>query len=84
MIQRGRHLRVALEPGHTVRVLRPGGRQHLDCHLAIQRRIFGAKNLAHAARAQRAHDLVRTQAAARFERHNYRSQSVRVNRKWSK
>ena len=49
MIQRGQHFRFAAEPGEPIGIGGDGRRQHLDRDLALQIRIGGAVDLAHAA-----------------------------------
>ena len=58
MIQGGENFGFALEPGQPLRVSCEGVGQHLDRHVAVERRIVGAVDLAHAARADLGGDLV--------------------------
>jgi hypothetical protein len=57
-----------LEASDEVRVARAGARQRLDRDVASQPRIVGAIDLAHAAGADQAVDLVRAEPRARRER----------------
>ena len=61
MIQRGKHLRLALEPRKTIDVVRKSRRKDFDGDVAPKLRIAGAIDLTHAACAQRADDLIRTE-----------------------
>ena len=54
----GEELRLALEAGEPLGVLRHLGGQHLEGHLAPELRVGGAVDLAHAARAERGGDPV--------------------------
>ncbi len=56
--------RLALEPLTAARVARQIGRQHFDGDRAIETRVAGAIDLAHAARAEQAEDLERAEPAA--------------------
>ena len=58
MIQRGQHLRFALEARHVLLVIREGRGQHLDGDVAIELGVVRAVHLAHAAGAEGCHDLV--------------------------
>jgi len=69
MVQGCTRLRLALEPGEPLGILRKRLRQHLDRHLAPERRIARAIDLPHAARANGGEDLVRAQARARGQGH---------------
>src|SRR5215472_4729583 len=65
MIERGEHLRLALEPRKTVGVGCERVRQNLESNLAIQLGITGAIDLAHAARADLGDDFVGAETCAR-------------------
>ena len=58
MVERRQDFRFALEPGEAVRVAGERLRQDLDRHRASEPRIRRAIDLAHAARAEGARDLV--------------------------
>jgi hypothetical protein len=47
VVQRGKRLRLAREPGQSVIILREGLREYLDGDLAIEPRIARAIDLAH-------------------------------------
>ena len=61
MIQRGEHFGLALKPGEPIGVAGELERKDLDRDLALQPRVGRAVDLAHAARAERRHDLVRAE-----------------------
>ena len=69
MVQRGERLRLAREPGETIRVEREELRQDLDRDVAIQLRVAGAIHLAHSARAKQGDDLIRPQARSLCQAH---------------
>ena len=69
MIQRGEHLRLALEPGKTIRIGRYTVWQDFDCNVAIELRVARAIDLAHPAPAERSEDFVRAEACAGSEGH---------------
>ena len=52
VVEGGEQLRLALEAGEALRILRQLGRQHLDRHVAAELRVAGAGDLAHPARAE--------------------------------
>jgi hypothetical protein len=58
VVERGEDLRLAAEAGDALGVLREGGGQHLDRHLAAELRVARAQHLAHAAGADRGGDAV--------------------------
>jgi hypothetical protein len=62
-------VRFALEPRASFRV-GGGARQQFDRNQAVQSRVAGAVDLAHAARAQRSEDFVRTESSAGSKRHD--------------
>ena len=64
VIELGEELRFALEARQALLVLGEGGRQDLDRHLALQARVGGAIDLAHAALAELGGDLVGAEALA--------------------
>ena len=66
MVQRGERLRLALEPGEPLGILRERVGQDLDRHVATERRVARAIDLAHAAGAEGGEDFVRAEAACRW------------------
>src|SRR5215207_2538949 len=64
MIQRGKGLRFTLKPGYALGVRDKGFRQNLDRDVAIQLRVTGSVDLAHAADPKQGADLVRAEAGA--------------------
>ena len=71
MVQRGQHLRLALESLHAPHVLGKGGRQDLDGHLPMEFGIGGTINGAHAALAELGGDLVVADADGWAHRSEY-------------
>ena len=71
MVERREHLGLALEPGDADRDRREGIGEDLDGDVALQPGVAGAVDLAHAAGADRAGDLVRTQAGAGAQGHGF-------------
>ncbi len=69
VIEGGQHLRFPLETGEPVRVLRNGGREHFDGHLAPELRVVRAVDLAHAAGADGFGEAVLAQDGAGFDLH---------------
>ena len=65
MIQRGEHARLALEPRQPVRIVNDRIGKDLDRDLAVEARIAGAIDLAHATGAERADDLDRGRGECR-------------------
>jgi hypothetical protein len=61
--------RLRVETAPPLAIAGDVGGQHLERDVALQFRIRGAIHLAHAARAKRAHDLVRTEFEPLAERH---------------
>jgi len=59
MIQRGQRLRLPLESGQPLRVVREQGRQRLHRDLTPQFRVPGPIHFAHPARSQQVQNLVR-------------------------
>ena len=64
VVERREYLGLALEPHEPIRVGGEGLGQHLERDVAIELRVAGAVDLAHAARTQLGHDLVRTDCLA--------------------
>ena len=69
MIERGDALRFALEARPELGIGREGGRQHLDGDGALEAGVAGLVDLAHAAGADGADDLVRSEARAGGQGH---------------
>ena len=67
MRQRGDGFGFALEPRQSIGVLRERRRQHLDRDIPIETSIARLVDLAHAARTERGHDLVRAETGSRGE-----------------
>ncbi len=65
MIEGAEHLRLALEPRQSVRVVGQQTRQHLQCDVAIELRVPGPIHLSHAAFANQADNFVGADAGAR-------------------
>ena len=72
MVERGEDARLALEPRHALRVGDERLGQRLQSDVAAQVRIMRPVDLTHAAGAQRAADLVGTDAAAGLQGHRER------------
>jgi hypothetical protein len=64
VVERGEDLRLALEPGHPLRIAGQRGREDLDRDLAVERRIPGSPDFAHATSTQAAQDQVGPQHLA--------------------
>ena len=75
MVERGEHLRLALEARQAIGVAGHGLGQHLDGDVALQAGIAGAIHLAHPAFAQFRDDLVCTEVLA----HDHMVCAVRIN-----
>ena len=69
MVEGGKRLGFALEPGEPVGVIGKRVGQPLDRHVALERGIAGAIDLAHAALADERHHDVRTDSGTEGERH---------------
>ena len=67
MVQRGQHLRLALETGEAIGIEREGVRHDLQRDLAIQLRVARAIHLAHAAGAEGGEDFIRADSGAGTE-----------------
>ena len=72
MIQRREGLGFTRETGEPVLVTRQEIGQHFDGDVAIQLRVMGAIDLAHAARADQRDDFVRTEASSGGQTHERR------------
>jgi hypothetical protein len=68
MIQRGEHLRFALEPTKALEIGGKQLRQNLQRDIATKLRVACAKHLAHAPGAEAGEDLERADADARLQR----------------
>ena len=81
MVQRGRGARFLLEAAEAIAVGRKRGRQHLERHVAIEARVVGTIDLAHAAAADQALDFVRAEPGAWREGHGgaYRPPATSMN-----
>ena len=69
IVQRGNHTRFVLEALPRFRIIRERAAEDLDGDRAIEPGVTRAVDLAHAARAKRGDDLVRTKARTWIERH---------------
>ena len=69
MVELGQELRLALEAREALRVRGEGRGQDLDRDLALELRVGGAVDLAHAALAELGGDLVGAEAGSRAEAH---------------
>jgi hypothetical protein len=78
VVQSGQDLRFPLEAGEAIGIVGEGIRQNLDRHVAIEFRISGLVDFAHAAGAEGGEDFVRTEASAGSER-----QGVRDYKGWT-
>ena len=68
MVQRREQSRFTFETRQTIRVRGEPRRQDLDRHVASELLVARPVHLAHATRAQRLHDLVRSEAIAALQR----------------
>ena len=68
MVERTGRPRLPLETGDAIRVVRQSSGQHLDGHVALQARIAGTPDLAHATPAQQFHNLEVAEFRARAQR----------------
>ena len=78
IVERGEHLRFALEPGHALRVFGESLGQNFQRHLAPQLRITRAIHFAHPARPQRREDFVRPEFGSRHRAHFFFNNSVQL------
>src|SRR5262245_60685682 len=69
MIERSQHLRFPLEARQPRGVTGESGGQHLNRHVAVQLGISGPIHLAHAAGADRRHNLIRSKSCSQRQRH---------------
>ena len=69
MRQRGHDLGLVLEAGECLHVAGERVGKDLDGHVAVERRVPGAPDLAHPARAEGRDDLVRAEPGSRGEAH---------------
>ena len=70
MVERCQRLRLPLEAREALAVCRKQRRQDLERNVAIEARVAGAVDLAHAAGAERAENFVRSETGA--HRHGHR------------
>src|SRR5262249_49699290 len=68
--QRRKRLGLLLEARDAHRVARERGGQNLDRHVAAERRVARAVNLAHAAEAERLGDVIRAEQCSWRNRHS--------------
>ena len=69
MVERGQHLRLALETRQRSALAREALGQDLERHVALERRVVRPEHLAHAARAELAEDAIDADPAAQGQRH---------------
>ena len=69
MIERGEDFGLALQAGDAIGILCECGGQDLDRDVALQARVAGAIDLAHAAGAEHRFDFVRAEARSALEWH---------------
>ena len=60
-------MRLALEAREAIGIRCEGFRSNLECHVAIELGVTGSIDLAHAARAEKLQDLIRTERIARVQ-----------------
>ena len=63
------NLRLSLEPGEAVGVIREGSRQDLQRHVSVKLGVFGTIHSPHPAFADLGGDAVGTEGGAGFKRH---------------
>jgi hypothetical protein len=69
MVERGQHLRFAVEARQPIGIVCDGGVKQLDGDVAIQLRIAGAMDLAHASPAEETQNLVVPETGTWCQRH---------------
>ena len=69
MAERGQRLCFALQPGQPIGIVEEGRGERFNGHVAVQARVAGAVDLAHASGAERADDLVGAEACSSGEGH---------------
>jgi hypothetical protein len=69
VVERRQRLRLAREPGQSLRIARKDLRQHFQRDVAIEPGVAGAVDLAHSAGADRSQHFVGTEPGPRRERH---------------
>ena len=69
MVEAGEDLRLPREPGEPIRITGEGVGEDLQRHLAVELRVGGLPDLAHAALAQECGDVVVPEACPRCESH---------------
>lgn len=67
MVERGKDLSFALESCEPIGIGGEQFRQHLQCDLALELRVLGAIDLAHAARANEVDDFVGPNTGTRIQ-----------------
>jgi hypothetical protein len=72
MVEGGEELGLTVEAREPIRIVREGGVQHLDRHLAFEPAVARLVHLAHAASAERRRDFVGSQQRAGGKRHGSR------------
>jgi hypothetical protein len=72
MIERGEHLRLALQAREPFRIVRKALGQDLQRHLALQPRVARPIHFTHAADAELRNDFVRADPYPRNKRHDAR------------
>ncbi len=70
MVQRGQHLRFALEAGQPVGVCGEGVGENFECYVTVEGSIGGPIDLAHAALANEGSDIVVAEPGTDFKRHD--------------
>ncbi len=69
MVERRQHTGLAVEASQALGVAGERRRQDFDRHIAMQSRVSGPVDFAHAAPAQRLHDAIRADVSAGGQRH---------------
>ena len=82
MRERGDGLRLALEARAAIRIVGERRRQDLDGDVAVEPRIAGAIDLAHAARADGAEHLVRSKTGYRDSVASFSTRDRGTSRVW--
>ncbi len=82
VVEGGEHLRFAAEAREPIRIARDGRDQNLDGHVAIELRVAGAIDLAHAAGAEQRDDVIGAELRAGIERHWKNSGGLYAARRW--
>jgi hypothetical protein len=69
MIERGEYTRFAAEAGNAIRIGHEGVAQNFERHFALELRVLGAIDLAHASCAERPDDFIRPESRSRRYSH---------------